>query len=304
MTVNRVATAPVSYGVFGNHTVGPGSGQLLQLAAAAGFDGCELGPPGFFGSAQETAAAFRENGLQSPGAYVPLHLTMDDQRLQADLEAMDRTCEELAACGGGLAILADEGSPELLANPARPWDDRTLALDSDQWRRLARRVDVAKSRAEAHGLDVSFHPHISTFVESPWEVERLLDLTDVALTFDMGHVRLAGGDPVVCAAAWASRINHVHVKDVDVSVIEQARRDRRTDFDDWWGGVSTALGAGDVDVPAVLSVFQGVGYSGWYVIEQDHAASSSTDYVQLAAEQASNLTWLTSLLVAAGAGAS
>jgi inosose dehydratase len=296
MTAALIATAPVSYGVFGDQTQGLQPLDLLRHAAEAGFAGCELGPPGFFGTPDETSSAYRERGLQAPGAYVPLHLAMDDERLEADLAAMDRTCAELVACGGGLAILADEGSPELLANPARPWGDRSLALDSDQWRRLGRRVDAAARRAAAHGLEVSFHPHISTFVESPWEVERLLDLTEVALTFDMGHIRLAGGDPATCAQAWASRINHVHVKDVDVRVIERARADQRTDFDEWWGHVSTALGAGDVDITAVLSVLQDVGYAGWFVIEQDHAASSSTDYEALAAEQAANLTWLESLL--------
>jgi inosose dehydratase len=288
----RLANAPVSYGVFGSTVAGASPAELLDTVAAAGYQGCELGPPGFFGSPAATAQAFADRGLAAVGSYVPIHLGLDDATVTADLDRMAVTCAELAASGGGLAILADEGSAPLLVNPARAWDDRSLALTSDQWTTLAGRVQQALDLAAGFGVRCSFHPHISTYVESPWEVERLLELTPVDLTLDIGHLRLAGGDPAECAAAWSARINHVHVKDADLSVLAAARAAGRTDFDDWWAQVCTPLGHGDVDIDGFLRVLVGTGYDGWLVVEQDRGPAGPAQYPGVAAQQEANRVWL------------
>jgi inosose dehydratase len=226
---------------------------------------------------------------------------MDNDTFEADLARMALTCDELAATGASLAILADEGSPELLLNPART--DRRLALDETKWRlaaqRLAQAVDLARSR----GLAASFHPHISTYVESAWEVERLLDSTDVTLTLDIGHMALAGADPVQCARDWSARIDHIHIKDARIAVLERAKSDSRADFDEWWADVCVPLGTGDVDIDGVLGALVGQGYDGWLVVEQDRAPTSAEQLPSVAAEQAANYRWLADHLAHAEARA-
>jgi len=289
-----LANAPVSYGVFGTTVAGASPADLLDTVAGTGYQGCELGPPGFFGSPQATAQAFADRGLQAVGSYVPVHFALDDATVDADLARMAVTCAELAAAGAGLAILADEGSDVLLANPARAWDDRSLALSDEQWTTLAERVRRAVDLAATYGVRCSFHPHISTYVESPWEVERLLELTDVHLTLDIGHLQLSGGDPLECAQAWSDRINHLHIKDVDLSVLAAAKAARRTDFDEWWAGVCTPLGRGDVDIPGFLDVVLRTGYDGWLVIEQDRGPATLEQYPAVAQQQLENRQWLAS----------
>jgi inosose dehydratase len=285
----------VSYRVYGHAAGGPAASpaELLATMAAAGYDGSELGPPGFFGSAAQTADTFAAAGLVAAGAYVPVHFAADDDVVSRDFDRLRRTCEELSACGGtGLVILADEGSPELLLNPARPYADRSLALDGPAWRRLARLTGQATEIAADYGLRTSFHPHVSTYVESPWEVEWLLALTDVRLTLDTGHILLAGGDPAQCLRGWRPRVNHVHIKDVRLEVLRSAKAEHRTDFDTWWAGVATPLGSGDVDIDGVLAVLAATGYDGWLVVEQDRAPTPASGYAAVADEQAANLRWL------------
>ena len=65
MTSPRFGNAPVSYGVFGATTQGAAPRDLLRSVADAGYDGCELGPPGFFGSAVQTAEAYQEVDLSA-----------------------------------------------------------------------------------------------------------------------------------------------------------------------------------------------------------------------------------------------
>jgi inosose dehydratase len=288
--VKGIGNAPVSFGIFGTTAGSASPAAMLAELADAAYTGSELGPPGLFGNPQEAAQAFSAAGLEAIGAYVPLHLALDDETYEADLARMALTCDELQATGAGLAILADEGSPELLINPARK--DRELALDDDQWRlatqRLARAVDLAHSR----GLAASFHPHISTYVESAWEVDRLLESTDVTLTLDIGHMALAGADPAQCARDWSSRIDHVHIKDARIGVLQRAKAERRQDFDVWWADVCVPLGAGDVDIDGVLGALVAQGYDGWLVVEQDRAPTSVEQLPSVAAEQAANYRWL------------
>lgn len=288
--MSGIGNAPVSFGIFGTTAGSAAPADMLRALAAASYDGSELGPPGLFGTPQETAQVFADAGLQAIGAYVPLHLALDDDTFDADLARMSVTCDELQATGATLAILADEGSPELLINPAR--SSRDLALDDARWalarQRLARAVELAHSR----GLAASFHPHISTYVESAWEVERLLDTTEVTLTLDIGHMALAGADPVVCARDWAERIDHIHVKDVRMEVLAQAKTTGRTDFDEWWSGVCVPLGTGDVDIDGVLTELSRHSYDGWLVVEQDRAPTSAEQLPEVAAEQSTNYRWL------------
>lgn len=285
-----IGNAPVSFGIFGTTAGSASPSDLLAALSAASYAGSELGPPGLFGTPAQTAESFASAGLRAIGAYVPLHLALDDETFEADLARMALTCEELQATGATLAILADEGSPELLLHPARP--NRELALDADQWalaaERLARAVDLARSR----GLSASFHPHISTYVESAWEVDRLLDTTDVTLTLDIGHMALAGADPVQCVRDWFPRIDHVHIKDAQIDVLQQARAEGRADFDEWWADVCVPLGTGDVDIDGVLEALAERSYDGWLVVEQDRAPTSIEELPQVAAEQAGNFRWL------------
>lgn len=286
-----IGNAPVSFGIFGNTAGSASPSDLLAALSSASYAGSELGPPGLFGTPAQAASAFADAGLKAIGAYVPLHLALDEETFAADLARMALTCDELQATGATLAILADEGSPELLLNPARTGDD--LALDADQWalaaQRLARAVDLARTR----GLSASFHPHISTYVESAWEVDRLLDTTDVSLTLDIGHMALAGADPITCVHDWSSRIDHVHIKDARIDVLQRAKDERRADFDAWWADVCVPLGTGDVDIDGVLAALVEHSYDGWLVVEQDRAPTSVEQLPSVAAEQAANLRWLT-----------
>lgn len=296
----RIGNAPVSYGVFGQAAGGPGASptMLLDTIADAGYVGSELGPPGFFGTPEETAAAFEARHLAVIGGYVPLHLGAGDEALiEADLAAMRRTAAELVAAGsGGWLILADEGDAALRTQAPRGPGDAALALDAAGWTRLAARLEQALAVAAAFGLAAVFHPHVGTYVESPTEVDRLLDASEVALAFDSGHIALGGGDVVGCARRWRERIAHVHVKDVDLGVLARVKAGVPQDLDAWFGGVCRPLGAGDLDLPGLFEVLSGAGYAGWMVVEQDRDPTPLEDYPGVAAQQAANYHWLAQAL--------
>ncbi len=288
-----IATAPVSFGVYGAEPVGGDPEALLEAMAAAGFEGTELGPPGYLGSPSELLSRLERHGLRAAGVYAAIRFG-DPRWIEADIEQAIRSLAELATAGDGQAplILADGGADALLASPARLWWDRTEALDAAGWRRLVDVVKKFEALAADAAVPLSFHPHISTYVESVWEVERLLALTEVGLTLDTGHLCLAGADATECLRAWKDRINHIHVKDVHVEVLTEARETGRIDFDEWWADVSSPLGEGDVDLVDFVAELRRSGYRGWLVIEQDRSPSVAGSYRNIAEAEARNRAWL------------
>lgn len=292
----KLANAPVSYGVF-ELTIGepglPGPDEVAAAVAEAGYEGIDLGPLGFLGEGDELATRLAEHGLELAGGYVALRLT-DPEGLEEDLVLLDRTVDVFesvsAAQPGWLPkpTLADAGSADRAANPGRGKDLPEIGLDEDGWKQLAEGVARAVERCRRRGLDPTFHHHAATHVEAPHEIERLLELTDIGLCLDTGHLLLGGGDPVRAMAEWGSRINHLQIKDVRLTVINEIIEERAGMRAVWERGAFCELGTGDLDTQGFFVAVRERGYEGWLIVEQDRILGSGNTFEQAAQAQARN----------------
>ena len=303
-----IAGAPVSFGVWGPHAGAPdGDGDaILDTLATQGYRGSELGDTGFLGDPDQTAAVLAAHRLAPAGVYVGLPLARG-QWTEEGRAAFELTCRTLRtavdrhALGSPLSgappariVRADDGAPALDA-PRAP-ADRSLCLDDHAWAEAIVLLAEADAVVRDHGLARTFHPHLGTFVESTWEVDRLLATTPLGVTLDTGHALLAGTDPVEAAGRWAHRIDHVHVKDVRVSALRAARRDGPVPLRAWWSDANVPLGRGDVDLAGVVDVLRRNDYAGWLVVEQDAAPHGGPQLAEFAADQEHNLEFLRALL--------
>jgi inosose dehydratase len=293
----RVANAPCSYGAF-EITVGvlpdvPDAETVLTAIADAGYEGTELGPPGYLGDLETLRERFRRHGLALVGGYIPIRFS-EPERWDEDLQAMSVTLDLFAAAdgAGAKAVLADAGSEERIRFPGRAASDRSIGLDDEGWKRLAEGVARAADLARARGFEPTFHHHTATFVEAPWEIERVLELSDVGLLLDTGHLALGGGDPTQALRDWVDRINHVHVKDVQNDVLASVIEDRADMPEAWRRGVFCELGTGDVDLDAFFAELKRSAYAGWLVVEQDMVPQSPQDAANAIASQERNRAWL------------
>jgi inosose dehydratase len=293
----RVANAPCSYGAF-EITVGrlpniPDALAVLESMADAGYEGTELGPAGYLGERDELAARLGANRLELVGGYIPIRFSEPD-RLDEDIRAMENTLDYFDAAGAPDArpVFADGGSPERAARPGAAATDRSIGLDDAGWRRFADGVARAAEVARARGFRPTFHHHTATNVEAPWEIERMLELTDVGLLLDTGHLALGGGDPVQGLRDWGERIDHLHVKDYKRAILDGVIADRAGMEEAWRRRVFCELGTGDVDLPAFFAELASSGYSGWLVVEQDLIPASDEDERDAMAAQARNRKWL------------
>jgi inosose dehydratase len=293
----RVASAPCSYGAF-EITVGvlpdvPGPERVLSAMSDAGFEGTELGPPGYLGQRDNLRERLEEHGLVLVGGYIPIRFS-EPAHWNEDLAAMAGTLDLFAAADGTevKAVLADGGSPERAQFPGRAATDHSISLDTSGWRRLSEGVARAADLARTRGFEPTFHHHTATFVEAPWEIERLLELTDVGLLLDTGHLALGGGDPPQALRDWGERINHLHVKDVHNDILAGVIADGADMPEAWRRGVFCELGTGDVDLDSFFDELARSQYSDWLVVEQDMVPQSPQDAADAEASQVRNRAWL------------
>ena len=130
----------------------------------------------------------------------------------------------------------------------------------------------AEKVANEFGLDLVFHPHVATYVETPEECEKFFDAashTNLGLCLDTGHCVYGEGDSVKEAEKFKSKLRFVHIKDCDAKVLEEARRNHWTFEEAIEHKVFTIIGQGDIDFPHFFKHWLKNGYSGWSVVEQD-----------------------------------
>lgn len=296
-----VANAPVSYGAF-ELTVGidpnvPDGIQVLDEVAGAGYAGIDLGPVGYLGANAELGERLAARRLGLAGAYVELPYA-DPDALVRGLPALDAILDVFDAVAPHRVgppprpTLADQGSDARRAQPGRAVGDQGFGHDADGWQRFGAGLRSVVARCRDRGYEPTFHPETGTYVEAPWEIERVLELTDVGLCLETGHLLLGGGDPVTLIGPWGSRINHVHLKDARRSVMAEIVADGAPVTDIWVREAFPALGQGDLDVDAVLAGLAEIGYRGWLVIEQDTLPRTPERFARAAADQRANRAYL------------
>ncbi|MGD0851789.1 MAG: TIM barrel protein [Acidimicrobiales bacterium] len=296
-----VANAPISYGAF-ELTVGidpnvPDGEAILNEVRDAGYAGIDLGPVGYLGDGPVLAERLASRQLGLAGAYLEFPFTDHDAlpALYPELDAMLDTFDAVRSVVPGPVphpTIADSGSERRRNNPGRSHGDRSWGLDDDGWDRMKVGLAAVVERCRARGYEPTFHLETGTYVEAPWEVQRVLDISDVGLCLDTGHFFVGGGDPVVAIHEWSDRINHVHVKDALQSVIDGIVADHVPAMNIWTREAFPAFGDGDANVAGVLAALKDVDYEGWLVVEQDIFPQTSERFAQAIDDQKKNRRFL------------
>lgn len=260
----RVAGAPITWGVCEvsgwGHQLPPE--RVLGEMASIGLGATELGPEGFLPSDPE---ALREllgrHELRLVGGFHPVVLHVEDDR-EERLAATTAYADLLAAAGADVLVLA------AAAAGAGAYEE-TPELTEEEWKVLADSVDRIADLAAERGLTATVHPHYGTAIERPEHVERFLEISEVPLCLDTGHLLVGGADPLDVARAAPGRVAHTHMKDVDASVAERVRVGELGYAEGVRAGMYRPLGQGDVDAGGIVRTLLEAGYDGWFVLEQD-----------------------------------
>src|SRR5215831_17482515 len=268
------ACAPDSWGVL--DYPGPSWNQsyekMLDEMVWAGYTGTELGPYGFFPTDPAVLKPqLDKRKLKLLGSFVPVVLS-DPASAGIAVEHIRKVGDLLATLKAPFLVLADAQSDVRNRLSGCVPKDGSAGLSPAQWKNVAHVVEEAAKVSKEFGLDLVFHPHVATYVETPEECERFFDVTShtgIGLCLDTGHCEYGGGDTVTEAAKFAGVLRFLHIKDVDTKILEESRRKKLTFEEAIEDKVFTIIGKGSIDFPGLFRLLDKNNYSGWMVIEQD-----------------------------------
>ena len=260
----KLGNAPCSWGVFyptGNQITATG---YLDAVAAAGYRVTELGPLGFLGEdAVWIAAQLQSRGLELAGS-AHVHTLADAASAPALTAAVDRQGRLLQALGAKHLILMDES--EFYPPTAQG------VVDEAGWQTAMSMIRSAQTQMAAYGITLHLHPHVGTCIEREAQIDRMLAETDVSLCFDTGHHAFWDQDVLAYMEKVWDRIGFMHLKNVDATVRARVLAGELGVNDSFNHGVMAPLGAGAVDIAAVMRLLVRRVFDGYCIVEQDPPA--------------------------------
>lgn len=255
--------------------------QTVSEMALAGFTGCEIGNK-FPKDAAELKAQLDLRGMRVASQWFSSFLlTKPYEEVEKEFIAQ---LDYLAALGADRINVSEQsGSIQgrtdipILTGAHKP------VMNDEEWDRFCKGLDKLGRVARERGFKLCYHHHMGTVVQTAEETDRMMANTDpeaVFLCYDTGHFTFAGEDPLAMLKKYTDRIGHVHLKDMRLPVVEQAKTEGWSFLDCVRRGAFTVPGDGDVDFDPVFEVLAKAGYEGWLLVEaeQDPAKADPLEY--------------------------
>ena len=242
--------------------------QIVSEMALAGFEGCPTGH-NFPTDPQELKTALDLRGLEVSEPWSNAFFTAEGMEEQS-IEEFRRQAAFIKSMGGTDIVLAELGHSvhqrpvNLKANKA-VFDDR-------QWKAMVDGLHRLGEIAVEQDMQLCYHHHMGTGVQTREEVDRLMADTDPALVhllFDTGHLYWSGDDPLALARDHGDRIKHVHLKDIRRSKMEECDAKGSSFEQGVRAGVFTVPGDGDIDFGPIFQALADAGFEGWLVVEAE-----------------------------------
>lgn len=251
----------------------------LAESRAAGYSGTETGvkfplDPAVLGPILRRHELALVSGWFS-GRLLQLSVAEEKRRIEPQLACF-------AALGAPVLVYA-ETTGSVQADRTVP-TSRRRRLSSDEFKRLGEKMTELAEYMAARGVRMAYHHHVATVVETDDEIDRLMQATGpaVGLLVDTGHAAYAAADWRGMTKAYASRVVHVHCKDVRPAALAKARAEDLSFLNAVLAGVFTVPGDGYIDYAAFAQTLAGIGYRGWVVVEaeQDPAKAPPFEYAR------------------------
>ena len=255
--------------------------QTVSEMALAGFTGCEIGNK-YPSDPVELKKQLDLRGMRIASRWFSSFLlTKPYEDVEADFI---RELDFLAAVGAN-RINVSEQSYSIQGKVDVPilTGGHKYVMNDAEWDRFCDGLNKLGRVARGRGFKLCFHHHMGTVVQTSEETDRMMANTDpdcVFLCYDTGHFTFAGEDPLSMLKKYVDRVGHVHLKDMRLHVVEEARKNNWSFLTAVRNGAFTVPGDGDVDFDPVFKVLSDAGYQGWLLVEaeQDPAKADPLEY--------------------------
>ncbi|AXK51143.1 myo-inosose-2 dehydratase [Spiroplasma alleghenense] len=156
-----------------------------------------------------------------------------------------------------------------------------------QWKSLTTGLELLGDLAHEKDMEIVYHHHMGTGVQTTSEIDRLMKETDeskVKLLLDTGHLLYSGEDPFEIFEKYSQRIKHMHFKDIRSAKLAETIDKKLSFLDSVKIGVFTVPGDGIFDYKPFVEKVKAAKYRGWIVVEaeQDPAVANPFTYALIA----------------------
>jgi inosose dehydratase len=271
-SAHRLALSPVCWGISDipewGHQLDPE--RVLSEAAAVGEGAITAGPPGFLPDRSDQAKPLlRRHRVSVVAGEVHAILHHHDIRGQ-ELAHIDGHAQWLSALGADTLILS--------AIPQRKGGPQSgIVLSSAEWAHLLHSLGSVQHVCSRHKLRLAVQPRFGSTIQGPEDIERLLVASDAGVCLDLGHLILAGADPIEVLDLAEGRVQHVQMNDIDAELAKQVKEEG-LDYAEAVGlGLFRPLGEGTARVERVVEELRNSKYRGWYTLRQETRLASADD---------------------------
>lgn len=158
-----------------------------------------------------------------------------------------------------------------------------VPLTDQEWEYMIEGLHEAGQYCKENDMQLVYHFHGETVVESSEEIQKLVEMTDpelVHLLFDTGHAYYGGNDPLEILQKYYDRIKYIHLKDVRQEVLDWKREHNVKFIEAVKRGVFTVPGDGCIDFTPIMKELSNRQYGGWLIVEaeQDPAKANPYEY--------------------------
>ncbi|MCC6277992.1 MAG: myo-inosose-2 dehydratase [Oligoflexia bacterium] len=235
----------------------------------AGYRGTELGHK-FPKNPSELKPILQTYGLALISGWHSTYLA--ENSLESEIESFKEHLNFLAAMGSRVVIVA-ECSRRIYADPAKAlmfnFKDNDSMTDSE-WKKVSQGLEHFAELAGEKDMKVAYHHHMGTVIQNLEQIDRLMETTKhLSLLGDTGHLAFAGENPLGVFKKYASRMSHVHLKNVRFGVVAQAQANGWSFEQAVREGVFTVPGDGGIDYEPIFEVLENAKYQGWLVVEAE-----------------------------------
>lgn len=264
----KVGTAPDSWGVwFPENEKQIDWERCMNEMAESGYQGIELGPWGYLPNEYEKLKNELEKRNLELTATTLVGDLMSEEKTREIMDLLDEMAKlQLQFESAKYVVLIDDCYTDLFTGELV----RPRTLNEAQWSNFVNNILKIRDYAKIqYGLEVVFHPHAQSHIETEEQIERLLDDTDINLCLDTGHHAYADGDPVAFMKKHHKRIPYLHVKSCDLKIREKMQRENWPFAKAVSNDIMCEPELGVVDMKAFVEVLESIDFKGWAIVEQD-----------------------------------
>lgn len=258
--------------------------QILSEMALSGFKGSQMSGK----YPQDMKVLKRELELRDFTISEPWVGTYFTIGAYEDSKKIFRQQMEFMKEIGGTTIVVAELGGAVHQQPIAPLPNRPIFSD-EQWQALIKGLNELGKEADKAGMQLCYHPHVGTGVETLEDIDRLMEGTNpnyLKLLLDTGHLYYADVDPLVVTKKYAARIKHVHLKNIRQDVLEASKKKGLSFLDSIREGSFTVPGdkEGVINFKPILEELAKANYEGWLVVEaeQDPNKANPLQYARMA----------------------